>query len=217
MDVAEDSETQRQLGSIEQIRASAALAEDSQNLVGTLQQDIGLSGYMSMLTIGCGIGACAVHFDPICRVVCMDVSRELLVENPVERRIVMDARQLGFADNSFDVVLAHHSLHHIDPPLDALREMARVSRRYVVVIDLNILNPVNIGFLLLGAEDGRWPYYTRRGLRRSMEAAGLSVVRLRTYGALSPYLTPCGLVPLQKALRFEHTLGIEHLAIGEKV
>ncbi|MBN2405914.1 MAG: hypothetical protein JXE06_10085, partial [Coriobacteriia bacterium] len=95
--------------------------------------------------------------------------------------------------------------------------MARVSRRYVVIVDLSILNPVNIGFLLTGAESARWPYYTRRRLRRTMEAAGLNVVRLRTYGLLSPYLTPRALVPLQRALRFEQPLGIEHLAIGEKV
>lgn len=217
MVAARDSETQRQLGSIEQIRSSAALAEDFRNLVSRLRHDIGLSGDMSVLAIGCGIGVCAGHFDSVCRVVCMDVSRETLVENPVQRRIVMDARLLGFADNSFDVVLAHHSLHHIEPPLDALREMARVTRRYVVVVDLSIVNPLNVVWLVLGAEEGRWPYFTRRRLRRSVETAGLNVVRLRTYGLLSPYLTPRALVPLQKALGFEQPLGIEHLAIGEKV
>jgi SAM-dependent methyltransferase len=216
MDVAEDGETQRQLGSIDQIRASAALAEDFQNLVSMLRQDIGLSGDMSVLAIGCGIGVCAVHFDSICRVVCMDVSREVLVENPVERRVVMDARQLGFADNSFDVVLAHHSLHHIEPPQDAIDEMSRVSRRYVVVAELNVLNPLNAVWLVLGAEEGRWPYYTRRGLGRRMRAAGLRVLRMRTYGVLSPYLTSRRFVFLQKVLRFEQPLGLEHLAIGKK-
>ncbi|MFC2009053.1 class I SAM-dependent methyltransferase [Chloroflexota bacterium] len=217
MDAAQEQESQRQLNSIEQIRASTALAEDFQNLVSRLRQGIGLSGDMSVLAIGCGIGVCAIHFDSICRVVCMDVSREMLVENPVARRVVMDARQLGFADSSFDVVLAHHSLHHIEPPLQALREMARVSRRYVVVVDLNILNPVNFGFLAIGAEDRKWAYFTCRGLRQLMSAAGLRVVGLRTYGILSPYLMLDALVPLQKALRFEHPLGLEHLAIGVKV
>ena len=60
---ARDSETQRQLGSVEQIRASAALAEDFQHLVNRLRQDIGLSADMSVLAIGCGIGVCAIHFD----------------------------------------------------------------------------------------------------------------------------------------------------------
>ena len=87
----------------------------------------------------------------------------------------------------------------------------------MVVVDLNILNPVSLGFLAIGAEDRKWAYFTRRGLRRIMEAAGLRVVSLRTYGILSPYLMLDAVVPLQMALMFEQPLGLEHLVVAEKV
>ncbi len=50
-----------------------------------------------------------------------------------------DATKLPFGDDTFDVVLAFHSLHHIARPLVAVREMFRVCRPggKVLISDLN--------------------------------------------------------------------------------
>ena len=47
--------------------------------------------------------------------------------------LVADAERLPFADRSVDVVYVHDGLHHLERPLDALREMARVARRAVSI------------------------------------------------------------------------------------
>jgi len=47
--------------------------------------------------------------------------------------IVADAESLPFADRSVDVVYVHDGLHHVDRPLLALAEMARVARHAVSV------------------------------------------------------------------------------------
>jgi ubiquinone/menaquinone biosynthesis C-methylase UbiE len=47
--------------------------------------------------------------------------------------VVADAERLPFVDSSVDVVYVHDGLHHVDRPLEALREMARVARRAVSV------------------------------------------------------------------------------------
>ena len=47
--------------------------------------------------------------------------------------IVADAEALPFADRSVDVVYVHDGLHHVERPLAALREMARVARLGVSV------------------------------------------------------------------------------------
>ena len=47
--------------------------------------------------------------------------------------ILGDAHDLPFKDRSFDLVLSRHSLEHVLCPYLALREMARVSRRWLVV------------------------------------------------------------------------------------
>ena len=50
-------------------------------------------------------------------------------------RTVYDGATLPFPDNSFDVVMAMDVLHHIKSITPVLREMARVSRRLVLLKD----------------------------------------------------------------------------------
>lgn len=49
--------------------------------------------------------------------------------------LVADAEHLAFADHSFDIVAVHDGLHHLDNPERAIREMARVARRGVLILD----------------------------------------------------------------------------------
>jgi SAM-dependent methyltransferase len=51
------------------------------------------------------------------------------------RFLVADAENLAFPDRSFDVVAVHDGLHHLKDPECALREMARVARLGVLVLD----------------------------------------------------------------------------------
>jgi Methylase involved in ubiquinone/menaquinone biosynthesis len=49
--------------------------------------------------------------------------------------IVADIERLPFADGSFDLVLVHDGLHHLERPEAGLAEMARVARRWVSVTE----------------------------------------------------------------------------------
>ena len=49
--------------------------------------------------------------------------------------VVADVERLPFADDSFDVVLVHDGLHHLERPLVGLAEMARVARQWVSVTE----------------------------------------------------------------------------------
>ena len=123
------------------------------------------------LEVGCGHGIFTYHLAAAVRVHGIDVSIDDLRLNPVRDVSVMNATRLAFVDESFDVVLAHHALHHIPDFERALREMARVSRRYVVVSDLNRWNLSNRFFLAIGAEvliDAIRPIF---GLKRKTSAS----------------------------------------------
>ena len=129
------------------------IAADAGHFIELVRQDVPLTADTTVLEVGCGWGITTFQLTRQCKVQGVDRSPENLRLNPVRTVSVMDATRLGFADASFDVVLAHHVLHHIVDVAGALAEMARVSRRYVVVSDLNKWNPVNQGFVLLGAEE----------------------------------------------------------------
>jgi SAM-dependent methyltransferase len=78
---------------------------------------------------------------------------------------VADAENLNFPDRSFDLVAVHDGLHHLEDPERALREMARVARLGVVIMD-----PADAAITRLAV----W-----LGIAEDVEDAGNEVRRLR--------------------------------------
>ena len=78
--------------------------------------------------------------------------------------IVADAERLPFADGALDLVYVHDGLHHLERPLVALAEMARVARAAVSVTE-----PAHAAVTALAV---------RLGIALEREEAGNPVVRL---------------------------------------
>ena len=94
--------------------------------------------------------------------------------------VVCPAEQLPFADASFDVVVCRLALHHFDDAPAALAEMARVSRRLVVVEDtLYIDERVQLAEKIRDATHVR--HYRREELGEMLAAAGLRVAAEATF------------------------------------
>ncbi|MEM4971246.1 MAG: class I SAM-dependent methyltransferase [Sulfolobales archaeon] len=66
------------------------------------------------------------------------------VEKGVLRLEVMDARSLRYEDNSFDYVVSHTTLHHINDVERSLREMTRVLKPLgrIIIVDLRPITPL---------------------------------------------------------------------------
>lgn len=96
----------------------------------------------TFLEVGCGTGriaiGVAVH-NQNAQVTGVDLSDNMLIvakKNAdtagVADRVRFkksDAKQLPFADNSFDCVFCHQTIHHIPEPLDLLKETKRVVKQ----------------------------------------------------------------------------------------
>lgn len=78
--------------------------------------------------------------------------------------VVADVEHLPFADRSFDLVLVHDGLHHLEEPEAGLAEMARVARRWV-----SITEPARAAATAIAV---------RAGLAVEREDAGNRVARL---------------------------------------
>lgn len=94
------------------------------------------------LMVGCGTGREFGYAATLgCRITGIDVSFEALRAAAQAQRdlrldgliVYFEGGALPFEDGTFDLVIAHHALHHIDDPMPMLREMWRVSRRRVIV------------------------------------------------------------------------------------
>jgi SAM-dependent methyltransferase len=85
------------------------------------------------LDVGCGTGAYVLHGDLRFPSYGCDVRRfDAWAANPV-RFSIADAARLPFRDASFDTVSCFETIEHLPAPLPAIRELARVSRRLVIV------------------------------------------------------------------------------------
>ncbi|MBI2141584.1 methyltransferase domain-containing protein [Candidatus Woesearchaeota archaeon] len=88
-----------------------------------------------ILDVGCNDGhvaALMLECKPSLKIVGVDVRADRPAM--IERRIY-DGRKLPFPDESFDVVMANDVLHHTTDIEALLKEMVRVSKRYILIKD----------------------------------------------------------------------------------
>lgn len=93
----------------------------------------------------------------------LDIARDRLADLPDVRVERADALALPYDDDRFDAALLTLTLHHFDgdAAVRVLREMARVSRRGIIVDDLERCRPNHFGARLLAATVWRGNPITR--------------------------------------------------------
>ena len=179
-----------------------------------------LSTVQRALDVGCGDGFSTFYFrQRVTEVWATDRSEVMLGRHPLrgeQRLCVADARALPYGSGSFDLVYGWEMLHHISDPVAVVSEMARVSRRYVLVVEPNRAHPLQFAFALLDPEH-RWVLrYSLAYLRGICERAGLRVLRSARGGHIFPNRTPRRLAPLLAAIPYAAPFGISNWVLAER-
>jgi SAM-dependent methyltransferase len=152
--------------------------------VAWLADRLGLGPSSSVLDVGAGNGMFTWWWARrVGRVEGVEQSRNMIERSPVQGLLRHgDAYELPYPDGSFDATFAGNVLHHLERPVDALREMARVSKGAVAVCEGN-RNHLPMGaFGMLSRTCRGVVVYSGRHLRRLAEEAGLEVVDARAHG-----------------------------------
>lgn len=139
-----------------------------------------LSGCASLHEVGCGAGYSTLRLrqwiPEDVEVSASDVTDSLVdkaqARNPDIRVDKRSAYALEFPDKSIDVVVMMEVLEHLDHPDDALAELARVARKYVLISTpreplwrvLNFARGKYMGDL--GNTPGHVNHWSSRGLRK---------------------------------------------------
>ena len=181
-----------------------------------IRKTVDLDKGKRLLDVGCGNGFFSMPFNEVCDTVGVDFSQKMLDRNPLPKKALMDATHLAFQDFAFDVVFCHALLHHVEDPVAVLREMKRVSRKYVVVLEPNRKNPLMFLFSALVPEERKALDFTLDHLKGKMEQSGLKIVAAFSHGTTVPNKTPVFLLPLMKALDLNHPLGMTNILIGSR-
>jgi ubiquinone/menaquinone biosynthesis C-methylase UbiE len=151
------------------------------------------------------------HFD----LTCLDLSQAMLDQNPLPaaKKLLGDAQRLEMTDDSYDYVFCSNLLHHLPEPEAAMREMRRVARRAVLIVEPNALNPLMFAFSAFKAAERGALKFSARYVKRLGRDAGLELRCFRTHGSIVPNATPVNWVSALKRIDRVQPLGFYHVAI----
>lgn len=141
-----------------------------------------------VLDVGCGIGFVSQLY-PNFDITGIDISEEMLKRNPhVWQKAPAEA--IPFPDNHFDFVVCRSLLHHLEDPRKGLAEMSRVLKPggHWVCWEPN-LNVFNDWIRKLSKLTKRFSHWHKnfepKGLRRMIDASGLTITSVKYHGHLA--------------------------------
>ena len=182
-----------------------------------LERHLALPAGASILDVGTGNGTMFVPLAGRYRVVGIDTSPDLLARHVDRAHVAMaSVLALPFADRSFDLVICSCLLHHVEDRARAVREMARVARRAVFLVEPNRWNLLQTLFsALVPAERGGLDFHAGY-LRRLLVDAGLEVPATAAWGMTFPNKLPLALGPIARFLERPLPMGNVCLALGTR-
>jgi ubiquinone/menaquinone biosynthesis C-methylase UbiE len=149
-----------------------------------------LAEVQSLLDVGAGSGFSSMYYPERIRVIACDYAAAMLSGNAIRERVRCSAYCLPFRDDAFDAVTCWELLHHLDMPVQAIREMLRVARRQIIIFEPNRINPGHIYLGLTRGNERHCLRFSPRYLRRLVRAAGGEIIRDERCGLLFPNVTP---------------------------
>ena len=155
-------------------------------------EQLGIDGDASVLDVGAGTGMFTYWWSQHLRSVTgLELSENMINRSPVPELIqVGNAYELPFPDDSFDLVFAGNLLHHLERPVDAVREMGRVARRGVAICEPNRNHPPMAAFGVVSSVCRGLLHYSRSSLATIAEDAGLAVRGVRLHGYIYENRSP---------------------------
>lgn len=162
----------------------------------------------SILDLACGNGSFTVEFSKYTeKVIGLDISSHMLSNNPIKNLLMGNAETLPFKDRMFDIVFAANLLHHASDPLNIIREMKRAAKKYIIVIEPNMVNPLMFLFSLFVKAERGGLKSTKRHLKRLFEMSGMSILKIIATGMISQNNTPAFLIPYLRRFDREFKFG----------
>jgi len=182
-----------------------------------VRRHVSITRETQFLDVGCGNGIFTVPFAKLSdNVLGIDNSENLLKANPHPNVRLGDAMRLDLPDSSFDVVFEANILHHIADPEAAIREMVRVSRSHVILLEPNRYNPLMALFGLLVREERGLLKSSRGALETLLKRCGVRVSAALVTGMITQNATPEFLLPVLRLFDRQIWWGEYIILIAEK-
>lgn len=160
---------------------SPAMYEFLEEIFSTINAVVTLSPDCSFLDIGCGRGYFLQYLQKkgIKNIRGIDPCDDLIQERLFETITKGTFQEHGSHDESIDIVFTCHTLHHLHDkyPLYAIREMLKISKKLVVVVEINNTNiPMLLVSLLNRRVEANAFRYNRKKVVMMLLDAGSDII-----------------------------------------
>lgn len=108
---------------------------------------IPLNKIENALDVASGLGWSSSHMPKNIDMTVTDFSPNQLKYNPIKKHVTCESDDMPFEDRSFSLVYGWEFLHHVPNPFGTVKEMSRIAKEYLVLIEPN---RNNIGHFLYG-------------------------------------------------------------------
>ena len=171
---------------------------------------------MSILDVGCGNGFFTYYFSKLAYTVGLDYSKYMLSINPCNPLIQGSALSLPFKANSFDLIFCSNLLHHVEDPEIVVKEMKRLSKNFVVLLEPNRNNPLMALFCATVLEERGALKFSLGYMERLVEICGLETIASCSMGSIVPNKTPLSLLKWFKKVDWKGPFGFYNIVISRK-
>lgn len=161
------------------------LSDAHQNTLKKISQKFGLTAKTKVLDVGCGYGETlmnlravglknSIGIDNSENSLRLCMKRNLLIGQDV---FLMDATDMKFADQNFDLVISHGMLEHFKEPVfqEMIQEMCRVAAKYVAIFQPNHFSFFNKMMLTLKRRPVKEYTYSKADFVREFERFNFSL------------------------------------------
>lgn len=181
-----------------------------------MKKFIDFNNIKNALDIGCGTGFSAAHFPSSIDLIGMDFSLRNLIIAPIKTKIQASAYFLPLSSNTFDLVYGWDFLHHLDSPEKSVIEMARVTKKYLVLFEPNRDNPIQFLYAFSNKNERGTLKFNKNKLLEFLDIIKFKLIKCDTVGWTFAGATPTFTLGVNKRLPFSHRMGISTVLICER-
>jgi len=204
------------IGEIKRIPTHTVVKFFSNQRIQYMKKYFDLNSIHSALDIGSGTGFSSYYFPSFIKLTGLDFSFRNLTINPLKNKVQASAYSLPFQTNSFDLVYGWDFLHHLESPEESIEEMARVTKKYLVLFEPNGNNPIQFFYGLLNSQERGTLEFNQRILIELIEKIDFRIISCDSVGWVFAGASPTFSLKIIKHLPFSHKLGISSVIISEK-
>ena len=164
---------------------------------------IPLNKIKSALDVGSGLGWSSAHFPKNIDMTVTDFSPNQLKYNPIKKQIVCKSDDMPFEDKSFSLVYGWEFLHHVPNPFATVKEMGRIAKDYLVLLEPNRNNPAMFFYGVLKNHERATLKFHKKMMYKLVQSIKFDILTCETVGCTFAGSTPEFLLPLIKKLPYK--------------